>query len=173
MKFSIAAIALFTLSAVALPATVIRRGASAATVNLISEVEDFRADFYDMMGHKTIGYGHDCVAKKDCDSINAPISNAQGDEILHKDLVGFEQCVCALPNANALNANQYGALVSYAFNTGCGGLQQAWTAAMTSKNFDSICADLPHTNTLNGVLDNRRKKEAALCSTPTTQMSGC
>ncbi|PIG87000.1 hypothetical protein AARAC_004755 [Aspergillus arachidicola] len=154
MKFSIAAIALFTLSAVALPATVVRRGASAATVNLI-------------------GYGHDCVAKKDCDSINAPISNAQGDEILQKDLVGFEQCVCALPNANALNANQYGALVSFAFNTGCGGLQQAWTAAMTSKNFDSICADLPHTNTLNGVLDNRRKKEAALCSTPTTQMSGC
>lgn len=55
MKFSIAAIALFTLSAVALPATVVRRGASAATVSLIGEVEGFRADFYDMMGHKTIG----------------------------------------------------------------------------------------------------------------------
>ncbi|KAE8380340.1 lysozyme-like domain-containing protein [Aspergillus bertholletiae] len=173
MKFSIAAISLFALSAVALPAGVVRRGASAATVSLISDAEGFRADYYEIMGHKTIGYGHDCVARKDCDGIQAPITDAQGTEILQKDLVGFEQCVCALPNAKDLNANQYGALVSYAFNTGCGGLQQAWTGAMTSKNFDSICSGLPTTNTINGLLDNRRRKEAALCSTPTTQMSGC
>ncbi|KAE8415188.1 lysozyme-like domain-containing protein [Aspergillus pseudocaelatus] len=173
MKFSIAAISLFALSALALPATVVRRGTSAATVGLIGEVEGFRADFYVIEGHKTIGYGHDCVAKQDCDSIKAPISNAQGDEILQKDLVGFEQCVCALPNAKDLNANQHGALVSFAFNTGCAGLQQAWTGAMTSKNFDSICADLPNTNTLNGLLTTRRQKESALCSTPTTQKSSC
>ncbi|OGM44208.1 hypothetical protein ABOM_007693 [Aspergillus bombycis] len=173
MKFPIAAISLFALSAVALPAAVVRRGASAATVSLIGEVEGFRADFYDMMGHKTIGYGHDCVAKQDCDGIQAPISDAQGAEILQKDLAGFEQCVCALPNAKELNANQYGALVSFAFNTGCGGLQQAWAGAMTSKNFNSICAGLPNTNTLDGFLNTRRQKESALCSTPTTQMSGC
>ncbi|KNG91411.1 hypothetical protein ANOM_000488 [Aspergillus nomiae NRRL 13137] len=157
MKFSIAAISLVALGAMALPAAVVRRGASAATVGLIGEVEGFRADFYDMMGHKTIGYGHDCVAKQDCDSIKTPISDAQGAEILQKDLV-------------ALSIRR---LVSFAFNTGCGGLQQAWTGAMSSKNFASICAGLPNANTLGGVLNTRRQKESALCSTPTTEKSGC
>ena len=55
MKFSIASISLFMLSALALPATVVRRGTSAATVGLIGEVEGFRADYYVIEGHKTIG----------------------------------------------------------------------------------------------------------------------
>ena len=34
---------------------------------------------------------------------------------MKKDLRTFQSCVCALPHAKSLNANQYGALVSFAY----------------------------------------------------------
>jgi GH24 family phage-related lysozyme (muramidase) len=92
---------------------------------------------------------------------------------LQKDLVGFEQCVCALPNAKSLNANQYGALVSFAYNSGCGGVSEYWHGAMTEKNFNGICEALPNTNTLGGELTTRREAEGKFCSEPTNQTSGC
>ncbi|KAB8068806.1 lysozyme-like domain-containing protein [Aspergillus leporis] len=173
MKFSVAAIPLFALIAAALPSEVIRRGANDGTVDLIGELEGFRSNFYTINGHKTIGYGHDCVEKQDCGSINAPISKSEGAALLKKDLAGFEKCVCQMDNAKDLNANQYGALVSFAYNSGCGGVQSWWHGAMAKKNFDGICEALPTTNTLDGLLTSRRKKESAFCSKPTTEKSGC
>jgi GH24 family phage-related lysozyme (muramidase) len=78
-----------------------------------------------------------------------------------------------MDNAKDLNANQYGALVSFAYNSGCGGVQSWWHGAMAKKNFDGICEALPTTNTLDGLLTSRRKKESAFCSKPTTEKSGC
>jgi lysozyme len=120
-----------------------------------------------------VGYGHDCTEKKDCGSLHPPLSVAQATDLLKKDLVGFEACVCALPNAKLLNANQYGALVSFAYNSGCGGVSSYWHGAMTEKNFKGICEALPNTNTLGGELSSRRQKEGHFCSEPTSQPSGC
>jgi GH24 family phage-related lysozyme (muramidase) len=44
---------------------------------------------------------------------------------------------------------------------------------MAAKNFAGICAALPTTNTLGGELTGRRKREAALCKTPSNVKSGC
>ncbi|KAJ5183822.1 hypothetical protein N7492_001438 [Penicillium capsulatum] len=181
MKFTTAVVALFAASAMALPtesvetAEVEKRAAvNDGTLELIGSLEGFRPNFYtDTVGHKAIGYGHDCPANGDCGSLKAPISKAEGKKLLAKDIKSFESCVCKLDNAKELNANQYGALVSFAFNSGCGGVQNYWHGAMAKKNFKGICEALPNTNTLNGMLNNRRAKEGKFCSTPTNEKSGC
>lgn len=81
--------------------------------------------------------------------------------------------MCKLDNAEDLNANQYGALVSFAYNSGCGGVKTYWHTAMSEKNFKGICEALPNTNTLNGMLNNRRKAEGDFCSKATDKKSGC
>lgn len=93
--------------------------------------------------------------------------------MLAKDIDSFENCVCEMANAAELNENQYGALVSFAFNSGCGGVQNYWTGAMEQKNFQGICEALPTTNTLNGLLDSRRKAEGDFCSQASETKSGC
>lgn len=113
------------------------------------------------------------MAKGDCGSISAPISKATGTKIFKKDLHEYENCVCKMKNAKDMNENQFGALVSFAYNSGCGGVQQYWHGAMEKKNFKGICEALPTTNTLNGQLTSRRKKESNLCSTSTSKKSGC
>ena len=47
------------------------------------------------MDIKTIGYGHACHAS-DCSNIHPPITRAQGEALLKKDLVIFEKCVDSL-----------------------------------------------------------------------------
>lgn len=65
------------------------------------------------------------------------------------------------------------ALVSFAFNSGCGGASRYFADEMKSKSFSKICTDLPTTNTLNGLLTSRRTKEKELCQKATTVKSGC
>ena len=64
-------------------------------------------------GNPTIGYGHNCNAHKDYDNFNPPISIAEGEELLRKDLAMFERCVDE--QTPGLNSNQFDALVSLAF----------------------------------------------------------
>ncbi|KAJ5818839.1 hypothetical protein N7474_004430 [Penicillium riverlandense] len=175
MKFSTSVLALFALSAAAVPHIKVKRAAvNQGALDLIAHLEGFRANFYtDSVGDTAIGYGHDCEANQDCSSIHAPITEAQGKELLAKDIKTFEDCVCEMDNAADLNANEYGALVSFAYNSGCGGVDTYWHTAMSEKNFEGICEALPHTNTLNGVLDSRRAQEGAFCSKPSNATSGC
>ena len=98
---------------------------------------------------------------------------AEGKKLLESDLTTFESCVCAMSNAADLNANQYGALVSFAYNSGCAGVQEYWHGAMAEKNFEGICKALPNTNTLGGELSSRRKQEGAFCAKATSSKSGC
>ena len=72
-----------------------------------------------------------------------------------------------------LNANQYGALVSFTYNSGCGGVSRDFKSYMTKGDYTGICEDLPSTNTLDGLLTSRREKEAALCSKATSEKSSC
>ncbi|MCJ1441477.1 MAG: hypothetical protein MMC23_001966 [Stictis urceolatum] len=147
---------------------------NAGTLALIEQEEGFRANFYnDQQGEKTIGYGHDCVQLQDCGSIHAPITKAQGVALLKKDLKSYESCVCGLPNAASLNANEYGALVSFTYNSGCQGAADAWQSLMQQKNFKGICKALPTTNTKGGIVSGRRQQEANLCNKATSAKSGC
>jgi lysozyme len=71
-------------------------------------------------GIKTIGYGHNCEANKDADKFHPPISIEEAEDLLRKDLVKFEDYVNK--QAPLLNSNQFSAVVSFAFNLGCGNL---------------------------------------------------
>ncbi|CAG7819519.1 unnamed protein product [Allacma fusca] len=102
-----------------------------AGVNLIKEFEGWYPNFYtDPVGIRTIGYGHACHVW-DCSlplngRYTPPLTQAQGQELLKSDLSAagrYEACVRSYATLSTLNANQYSALVSFAFNLGCGSLQ--------------------------------------------------
>nr|WJZ50381.1 GH24 muramidase [Chaetomium sp. ZY287] len=96
---------------------------NAATVDLIASFEGFRANIYtDATGHPTVGYGHMCT-KSRCAEVKykIPLSKADGKKLLADDMAKFEKCIKEMLNSKAkLNLNQYGALVSWSFNVGCG-----------------------------------------------------
>lgn len=90
---------------------------SPSGVDFIAGEEGFRANYYrDVGGLWTIGYGHLC-GKTQCAGIKAPISVARGKQILRGDLHIAESCVNRLPD---LTQDRFDALVSFAFNLGCG-----------------------------------------------------
>lgn len=56
-----------------------------------------------------------------CKNIHPPLSRAEGEALLKKDLSGFERYICQTVTHQLkcpLNCNQFSALVSFAYNTG-------------------------------------------------------
>lgn len=143
------------------------------SIQLLESEEGFRADFYYIQGHKTIGYGHDCQGAGHCDEINPPLSRAEGEALFRKDLPNYEDCICEHAGGKGLNANQYGALVSFSYNSGCGGVIRDFGSKLTAGDYSGICDALPTTNTLDGLLTSRRRREAELCGTATSEKSSC
>jgi lysozyme len=126
-----------------------------------------------LTNHLCQGFGHDCIQRLDCKNLHTPLTEAQGHALLVNDLMDYETCVCGLTNSHLLNQNQYGALVSFAYQSGCGELATSWHTLMEEKDFGGICGALPYTNTWDGLLLSRREKEAQLCHLPTNLLSGC
>ncbi|CAG8490966.1 31726_t:CDS:2, partial [Racocetra persica] len=61
--------------------------------NLIKEFEGFWSNYYiDPAGYKTFGYGHACHAN-DCTNIKPPLTKAQAEDLLRKDLIKFENTI--------------------------------------------------------------------------------
>ncbi|CAG8669266.1 23144_t:CDS:2 [Dentiscutata erythropus] len=89
-------------------------------LNIIKEFEGFRKNFYnDPAGFRSIGYGHNCKADPtNCNNIHAPITPAQGEDLLRSDVAPKEDCVKKLAPAN-IDSNKFSALVSFAYNLGC------------------------------------------------------
>ncbi|KAL8704489.1 MAG: hypothetical protein Q9201_002364 [Fulgogasparrea decipioides] len=84
----------------------------------IAGFEGFRADFYrDAAGVKTIGYGHACQPDSECNNIKAPITKAEGLALLKSDAATFVSCI------NKDVKVGFDALVSFAYNLGCGNLE--------------------------------------------------
>jgi lysozyme len=72
-------------------------------------------------GVPTIGYGHTRTVTKADVKAKKTISQAEADRLLTADLAGFERDVSKLLKV-ALNDDQFGALVSFAYNLGAGAL---------------------------------------------------
>eukprot|EP01128_Nolandella_sp_AFSM9_P012782 TRINITY_DN9610_c0_g1_i1.p1 TRINITY_DN9610_c0_g1~~TRINITY_DN9610_c0_g1_i1.p1 ORF type:complete len:207 (-),score=44.86 TRINITY_DN9610_c0_g1_i1:129-656(-) len=90
-----------------------------AGIDLIKSFEGWFSCWYlDPVGLPTIGWGHlivkgDPYKKGDC------ITKAEGTQLLQKELRRTEACISAQAKVK-LSCNEFAALVSWAFNVGCG-----------------------------------------------------
>ncbi|KAK0702532.1 lysozyme-like domain-containing protein [Apiosordaria backusii] len=145
-----------------------------ATVDLIAEFEGFEPNVYiDPTGNPTIGYGHLCQ-RAGCSEVPYPIplSQADGKRLLASDMARFEQCITAMITGATLNLNQYGALISWSFNMGCGAAQTSTLVARLNGggNVNTVLSEeLPRWVYGGGVvlpgLVRRRNAEVALSQT--------
>lgn len=86
-----------------------------AGLALIKSFEGCRLTTYeDIVGIKSIGYGHTGPDVKEGETIN----QAMADLLLKKDLEVFTAGVTVLVHGVNLNDNEFSALVSFAFNLG-------------------------------------------------------
>ena len=96
-----------------------------AALALIRRFEGFRARAYrDAAGVWTIGYGHTSRAGPPQVRPGMRVSHARAEEILRRDVETFARAV-ARQVRTPLNANQFGALVSFAYNIGIGNLRRS------------------------------------------------
>ncbi|GMI29666.1 hypothetical protein TeGR_g7860 [Tetraparma gracilis] len=102
---------------------------------LLTAFEGFSSSCYkDTEGIYTIGYGHACQSSADelpqygvtCHSgaCSGTLTEAQGREVLDSDVSGFVSCVQKATTAK-VTQNQFDALVSFAYNVGCGAYQSS------------------------------------------------
>ncbi|KAG2010430.1 lysozyme [Coprinopsis cinerea AmutBmut pab1-1] len=92
------------------------------TLDLIKLSEGFVASPEpDPIGLPTVGYGHLCQ-RTGCTEVpySFPLTQAQAHALLISDLRTYQNCIARdIVDSVRLNDNQYGALVSWAFNVGC------------------------------------------------------
>jgi GH24 family phage-related lysozyme (muramidase) len=155
---------------------------NAATVALIKEFEGFvPKPAPDPIGLPTVGYGHLCQTSG-CSEVpySFPLTEATATQLLMSDLKvngsGRRYLVQSLfpsqspqqtitlrtKTAVTLNANQYGALVSWAFNVGNGNVQSSTLLSRLNAGEDEatvIAEELPKW---------RRAAEVALAQTATS-----
>ena len=93
---------------------------NAAGLELIKSFEGLRLNSYlDAVGVWTIGYGHTRTAGP-----SQSISYAQATELLRSDVATFEKAVAESVRV-PITANQFAALVSFAYNVGSGALRSS------------------------------------------------
>ncbi|PFH48195.1 glycoside hydrolase family 24 protein [Amanita thiersii Skay4041] len=152
-----------------------------ASLNLIKDFEKFvDSPYLDATGHPTVGYGHLCSTRHCTElGIKYPMTEKQGQDLLQRDLRTFTKCVSADINDKVrLNANQYGALVSWAFNVGCGNVKTSTLVSRLNKgeNPNKVAAsELPQWTRSSGHvlpgLVRRRKEEVKLFQTPSNEIA--
>ncbi|KAF2804159.1 lysozyme [Mytilinidion resinicola] len=150
---------------------------NAATVSLIKEFEGFVASpASDPIGLPTVGYGHQCTTS-DCSEVpySFPLSESTATSLLMSDLVSPQQAI-TLDTAAAvtLNANEYGALVSWAYNVGNGNVASSTLLSRLNAGEDALTVieqELPKWDQAGGEtlpgLTRRRAAEVALAQTAT------
>ncbi len=106
-----------------------RPAVGAAALALIRRFEGLRLRAYrDAVGVWTIGYGHTSMAGPPRVRPGMRITKAEAEAILRRDVERFADKVAAVigPQALArLNDNQFGALVSFAYNVGLGNFRRS------------------------------------------------
>ncbi|KAF5360408.1 hypothetical protein D9756_004936 [Leucocoprinus leucothites] len=96
---------------------------NSATISLIKKYEGFVSrPSPDPVGLPTVGYGHLCQTSG-CSEVpySFPLTTTTATALLNSDLKTYQKCISDyIVDSVRLNDNQYGALVSWAFNEGCG-----------------------------------------------------
>lgn len=144
---------------------------NAATIELIKSFESLRTRAYqDTGGVWTIGYGHTSAAGNPKVFRGMVVSPESAERILMDDVTQFAMGVEQLVIVN-LNDNQFGALVSFAFNVGLGAFKgSSVLARVNNRQFAEVPARLnlwvkDNGKVLKGLV-RRRKAEGALFMTP-------
>lgn len=108
--------------------------------NLLAHFEGFSSTCYkDSEGIWTIGIGHACLSSATdlpqygvtcrAGTCSGSLTYAQALSVLNSDLTSFVSCVNNAVRV-PLTQNQFDALVSFAFNVGCGGFQTSTLLSM-------------------------------------------
>ena len=150
------------------------RNVNQAAIDLIKEFEGFRANAYrDAVGVWTIGYGHTSRAGDPKVKPGMRITRAEGEHILKKDVAKFAAGVERVlgDDADKLNDNQFGAIVSFAYNVGIGNLKRSSVLkAIRRGDLDAVPSKLKLWNKAGGKvlkgLVRRRKAEGELFMRP-------
>jgi lysozyme len=94
--------------------------------------------YKDAAGYPTIGYGH-LIKAGDPYGPGTCISQDQGEQLLARDAQGFVNCVNGM--GVSLNQHQFDALVSFAYNLGCGSLGGV-KSLIASGNYGGVCGEI-------------------------------
>ena len=146
-----------------------------AGLALIESFEGFRATFYnDAVGIKTIGFGTACHAYP-CDTLHPPLTRAQAEQVMLADMnAHYAPCVRNFIRV-PLNSNQFSALTSFVYNTGCGALSESVGTQLNEGCYSCVRANLMKWvrggNTVLPGLVRRRSAEADLFENHV--VSGC
>jgi GH24 family phage-related lysozyme (muramidase) len=120
---------------------------NAAGLEIIKHFEGWRADAYlDAVGVWTIGYGHTSKAGPPEVYKGQTITKEEGEEILKRDLLVFENAVSRMVTRTP-NSDQFSALVSFTYNFG---ESQVSTSTLIRKHnsgdFAGAAAEFPKWN---------------------------
>lgn len=128
----------------------------------LRDLEGFRPSFYlDTQGHPTIGVGHR-ITENEAHYFTAVLTEEEGDELLSRDLVRFEDAVNDAIKVPIVQT-QFDALVSIAFNIGASAFRSSTFVRRINEDADpQSIIDAIMMWTANPELVERRKKEATL-----------
>ena len=125
---------------------------------LIKRFEGLRLQAYkDPVGVVTIGYGHTKTAR-----LGQQISEADAEALLRQDIEEFEHCVRQVVQV-PIEQHQFDALVSFAFNLGCGALGRSTLLdKLNDFDYSGAANELPRWNRAgNRVLRGLVRRRAA------------
>ena len=141
---------------------------SPAGLAIIKKFEGFRAKPYRCpAGVATIGYGSTYYADgKPVKMTDAPITEAQAQELLQATLAKYEACVNGAVKMT-INQNQFDALVSFTYNVGCSAFRNSTMLRLFNQGYAPQAAEQFNRWTLGGGkvlagLVSRRAAERAL-----------
>jgi lysozyme len=142
------------------------------TLKLIKDFEGLKlTQYYCSSNVSTIGWGTTLINGKPVPK-GLKITEKQADEYLIEDIARFEAGVRKLLNVEMLNANQYGAIVSFSYNCGIGNLKSSTLLKKikANPNDPDIAYQFSRWTRSNGVvmrgLERRRSAESALYFKP-------
>lgn len=137
------------------------------TLNFIKDYEKWRScAYFDAVGKLTIGYGH-LIKPDENFTSDSCITEEQGLQLLKNDLLTSSNCIERIVHV-PLTDNQFGALVSWTFNVGCGAATNSTLVSKLNAGIleNDICEQLRRWNKGNGKilagLVRRREDECSL-----------
>ena len=115
---------------------------SPAGLDIIKKFEGFRAKPYRCpAGVATIGYGSTYYADgKPVKLTDAPITEAQAQELLQATLAKYEACVNGAVKM-PINQNQFDAFVSFTYNLGCGAFRKSTMLQLFNTGYAGAAAE--------------------------------